>query len=261
MVEFSICLEMIYEDEPFVDRIDRVAGQGFETVEFWTWPDKDLDAIETRLSEYDMSLAGMAANTEQARPEALTRALTDPEERESAVEDIETSIEVAKRLNCPNLIVLVGPELDSPHEKMYESVVEGLRDVAPTAEAADVSLVVEPLNTTVDHEGYFLSESSMGQEIVRDVDSPAVKLLFDIYHQQITEGNVIETITRCHDDLGHVHVADVPGRHEPGTGELNYPNVLSAIDDAGYDDHVGFEFTPKHDADRALVSIHELASE
>jgi hydroxypyruvate isomerase len=251
---------MIYEDVPFVDRIGRVADHGFDAVEFWTWPDKDLDAVEARLDEHGLSLAGMAANTEPRRPEDLERALTDPAKQEAIVADFEESIEVAERLGCPNLIVLVGPEIEYTHAEMYESVVSCLEAVAPTAEAADVTLIVEPLNTAVDHPGYFLEQSSVGFDVVRDVDSPAVKINFDIYHQQISEGNIISTVTENIDAIGHLHVADVPGRHEPGTGELNYPNVLAAIDDAGYDRYVGFEYRAARDDDEALTTIRDLVT-
>ncbi|WP_336345936.1 hydroxypyruvate isomerase family protein [Halalkalicoccus ordinarius] len=261
MIRPSICLEMIYEDVSFVDRIDRVADHGFDTVEFWTWPDKDLDAVEARLNEHDVSIAGMAANTEPRRPEELKRPLTDPTKQDAIVTDFEESIEVANRLDCPNLIVLVGPEVEHTHAEMYDSVVDCLREVAPTAEAAGITLIVEPLNTAVDHEGYFLERSSVGFDIVREVDSPAVKINFDIYHQQISEGNIISTVTENLDAIGHLHVADVPGRHEPGTGELNYPNILAAVDDAGYDRYVGFEYTAAVDDDRALTAIRELVTE
>jgi hydroxypyruvate isomerase len=251
---------MIYEDVPFVDRIDRVADHGFEAVEFWTWPDKDLDAVDARLDDHDVSLAGMAANTEPRRPEELERALTDPTKHEAIVADFEESIEVAERLDCPNLIVLVGPALEHARARMFESVVDCLEKVAPTAEAADVTLIVEPLNTAVDHPGYFLERSSVGFDIVREVDSPAVKINFDIYHQQISEGNIISTVTEHIDAIGHLHVADVPGRHEPGTGELNYPNVLAAVDDAGYDRYVGFEYRAAKDDDEALTTVRELVT-
>jgi len=258
MIRPSICLEMIYEDDPFVDRIDRVADHNFDTVEFWTWPDKDLDAVAARLKEHDVSLAGMAANTESRRPENLERALTDPTTQDAVVNDIEESIEVADRFDCPNLIVLVGPELEYTHAEMYESIVTCLQKVAPMAEAAGVTLIVEPLNTTVDHEGYFLEKSSVGFDIVQKVDSPAVKINFDIYHQQISEGNIISTVTENLDAIGHIHIADVPGRHEPGTGELHYPNILTALDDAGYDHYVGFEYTAAGDDDEAMTAVREL---
>ncbi|WP_280537740.1 TIM barrel protein [Halopenitus sp. POP-27] len=261
MIRPSICLEMIYEDVPFVDRIDRVAAHGFETVEFWTWPDKDLDALADRLEDHDVSVAGMVANTEPRRPEALERPLTDPTKRDAVVEDITESIAVADRLDCPNLIVLVGPKPDEyTRAEAYDSVVACLREVAPAAEAAGVTLIVEPLNRAVDHDGYFLERSAVGFDIVRDVDSPAVRINFDIYHQQISEGNIIATITDDVDAIGHIHIADVPGRHEPGTGELHYPNILTAIDESTYDGYVGFEYVAASDDDTALETIHDLVT-
>lgn len=262
MTRASISLEMIYRNEPFVDRLDRVADHGFDTVEFGTWSTRDLTAIERRLDENGLSVHQIAATRETPlQPEALERALTDPTKQETVVADIEASVETAARLGCPNLVVLVGPALDTyTHEEMYESVVACLREAAPAAEDAGVTLVVEPLNTAVDHPGYFLARSRVGFDIVRDVDSPAVKLLFDVYHQQVTEGNIIDTVTSNLDDIGHVHVADVPGRHEPGTGELNYPNILTALADAGYDGHVGFEYIAAEDDDRALQTIRELVT-
>jgi len=251
---------MIYREEPFVDRIGRVADHGFDTVEFWTWHDKDLAEIETQLEQHDTTVAAMAANTESRRPEALERPLTDPTKREPVVADIERSIAVADRFDCPNLIVLVGPELEYTREEMRENIIRCLREVAPAAEDAGVTLIVEPLNTEIDHNGYFLERSGAGFEIVRAVDSPAVKLNFDIYHQQITEGNITATLTENLDALGHVHVADVPGRHEPGTGELNYPNILAALEEGGYDRYVGFEYVAAGDDDRALEAIRDLAT-
>jgi hydroxypyruvate isomerase len=252
---------MIYEDEPFVDRIDRVADLGFDTVEFWTWPEKDIDVIEARLDDYGLSLAGMAANTELRRPEELRRPLTDPTKQAAVIADIKETIEMANRLDCPNLIVLVGPQLaDYTDEEMYESIVECLREIAPIAEAAGVNLVLEPLNTTVDHKNYFLEQSDAAAEIVRDVDSQAVQILFDVYHQQISEGNIISNVRNYLDVIGYLHIADVPGRHEPGTGELNYSNILAAIDDTGYNGYTGFEFRPKNSTRRALESIAELTA-
>jgi len=132
--------------------------------------------------------------------------------------------------------------------------------VATNAEGAGVTLGVEPLNTIVDHPGYYLTSSAEGYEIVETVDSPAVKLLFDIYHQQVSEGNVTRNLTSDIGQVGYVHIADVPGRHEPTTGELNYANVLTALDDAGYDGYVGCEFTPEHDPSAAIENCRNLLS-
>ena len=258
MTTLSICLEMFYEDEPFPDRIDRVAALGFDAVEFWTWKDKDLEAVEGRLEEHDLALSNLAEITEQSAPEALDLAMADPEQRAAAVEDIEESIEVAQRLDCPFLTVHLGPEQELPYDRMYESVAEGLSTVAAAAEDAGVTILLEPLNWAVDHEGYFLEQSQTAYDLVDDVDSPALGVLFDIYHQQITEGNIISNLRQNTAYIDHVHVADVPGRHEPGTGELNYPNILDALEDAGYDGYVGFEFTPQSASRTALETTAEI---
>ncbi|RKD88879.1 TIM barrel protein [Halopiger aswanensis] len=104
--------------------------------------------------------------------------------------------------------------------------------------------MVEPLNNPVNHRGYYLDSSYAAYEIVDAVDSPVVSVLFDVYHQQIVEGNVIANLTENLEFVGYVHVADVPGRHEPGTGELNYWCVFEALDEAGYDGYVGLEYAP-----------------
>lgn len=244
MPALSVCLEMLYTDRDFIDRFEPVADLGTDAVEFWTWQDKDLDAVERKLDAHDLDLVGMVG-TEGP--------LTDPERIDETVAEIERSVEVATRLDCPTLFVLTGDERDDiSRERQRELITEGLAAAAPTAESAGVTLVLEPLNTAVDHPGYFLESAEEGFDIVRAVDSPAVELLYDIYHQQVSEGNIIETVTANVEEIGHIHVADVPGRYEPGTGELNYPNVVEAIEDAGYSDYFGFEFRAKDDPDEAV---------
>ena len=115
-----------------------------------------------------------------------------------------------------------------------------------------MTLVIEPLNVLVNHKGHYLSTSTEGFQILGEVGSPNIQLLFDIYHQQITEGNLIQNITRNIEKIGHFHVADVPGRHEPGTGEINYSNVFGAIVKAGYTGFVGLEMWPTIDQATAI---------
>ncbi|MBX0294084.1 TIM barrel protein [Halomicroarcula sp. F27] len=235
---------MLYTDRAFIDRFEPVADLGADAVEFWTWQDKDLDAVERELDAHGLDLVGMVG-TEGP--------LTDPGRIDETVAEIERSVEVAADLDCPTLFVLTGDERDdASRARQRELVAEGLEAAAPAAEAAGVTLVLEPLNTAIDHPGYFLEAAEEGFDIVRTVDSPAVELLYDVYHQQVTEGNIIQTVTENVEDIGHVHVADVPGRYEPGTGELNYPNVVEAVEDAGYDGYFGFEFRAKEESDEAI---------
>jgi hydroxypyruvate isomerase len=127
-----------------------------------------------------------------------------------------------------------------------------LKASVPLIERLGITLVLEPLNVKVDNVGYFLVSSSEAFDIVREVNSPYVKVLYDIYHQQITEGNLIQTITENISNIGHFHAAGSPGRHELETGEINYVNVLNAIMGTGYEQFIGLEYFPAEDAIEGL---------
>jgi hydroxypyruvate isomerase len=185
--------------------------------------------------------------------------LTDPSAHDRAVEDVHESLEAAAAIDCRNLILTAGPSqaaLSGADQR--DAVVSVLERTAALASDAGVGLLLEPLNTTVDHPDSFLSTTMAGLDIVESVGHPSVELLYDVYHQQITEGDIIRTLRSSLDRVGHLHVADVPGRHEPGTGELNYHNILAAVVDAGYEKAVGCEFYPQAPAADALDSVTDL---
>jgi hydroxypyruvate isomerase len=123
-----------------------------------------------------------------------------------------------------------------------------------------VTLVLEPLNIKVDHPGYYLQTAKEGFEMIDEVGSPALKMLFDIYHHQIMEGNVIADITKNIAKIAHFHVADVPGRHEPGSGEINYANVFRAIASSGYQGFVGLEYKPSRAAEETLRDVLRMSN-
>lgn len=237
---------MVYNDEPFHDRISRAADAGVDAVEFWDWREKDLDAITAAADEADLPIVGCTAGG----------VLTDPNKTDEAVKTLRESIEAAAELGSPSLIATTGPDQNGlDRSTQHDAIVEALSAIVPDAKAAGVTVVLEPLNTAVDHPDCYLSSSHQGYEIIDAVGSNNVKLLFDIYHQQITEGNIIQNVTENIDHIGHFHVADVPGRHELGTGELNYENIFAAIDEAGYDGYVGLEFSPTGNADEAIATL------
>lgn len=192
--------------------------------------------------------------------------LINPSQRKNFISGIKESLEMANTMNTKKMFLLTDelgddrnvkfqfPELSE--EEKNASVLEGLKELASLAKAADITLVLEPLNNLVDHAGYWLKSSQVGFELIRKVNSPNIRLLFDIYHQQVTEGNIIDSLTGNLDVIGHVHVADVPGRHQPGTGELNYTNILRKLNEAGYEGFVGLEFEPAIPSkDAALVAL------
>jgi len=252
----SVCIEMIYTEYPFLERIKKAAEQDFDTVEFWNWDNKDMAAIKRTAAEAGIKIATFQSN--------LGGTLIHPDHRQSFVAGIQKSLDKAKEMGTARLFLLTDelgedrsvrfqfPELSA--EAKYQSVLEGLKALAPLAEAAGVTLVLEPLNIHVDHPGYFLHHSAIGFDLVRAVSSPGIKLLYDIYHMQVMEGNIVHTLTHNLDVIGHIHVADVPGRHEPGTGELNYVNIFKALREAGYDKYVGFEFEPTVPSEEAAMA-------
>jgi hydroxypyruvate isomerase len=135
-----------------------------------------------------------------------------------------------------------------------------LKRAHDVVEPHGVTLIVEPLNTLVNHKGYYLHHTAEAFEIVREVASPNVKILFDIYHVQIMDGNLIDIIRKNIASIGHFHVGDVPGRHEPGTGEINYTNVFHAIRETGFRDFVAMEYGPSKDPMITLAEVRAMAA-
>ena len=145
------------------------------------------------------------------------------------------------------------------NEQQKKSIIDGLRAAAEIVEREKLLLVLEPLNILVDHAGQFLSSSLEAFEIVKEAGSASVKVLFDIYHQQVTEGNLTANIRDHIDLIGHFHVADVPGRHEPGTGEINYVNLFREIERTGYQGYVGLEYLPLGEVEEPLRKVIDIA--
>lgn len=260
MFGVGVTVPMVFENCTTTEGIDRAAQAGADGVEFFDWESEDLEALTRAAEESDIELFGtLAAGAGSNIDDHESAALVRPTSHDVAVSDIERSLEAAATLSCSTLIVTVGPEQpDLDHRTQREAIIDALRTVAPTAERLDVTIVVEPLNVAIDHPGYFLTTSSEGAEIIEAVDSPNVKLLFDVYHQQITEGNIIQTLREYIDSVGHVHIADVPGRHEPNTGELNYRNILQALAESEYEGNVSTEFAPTGDPVAAVRSVVDM---
>ncbi|MFP4056976.1 MAG: hydroxypyruvate isomerase family protein [Candidatus Brocadiia bacterium] len=260
-MKLSACICMIFKEVDFLDRIARVQEAGLPAFEFWGWSGVDLDGVEAAKDKTGLELAALAVDSSQTEvKQAMGQgALVNPEARQAFVAAARETIQVANRLGAPNIIATVGNEQDHlSREQQHQSIVDGLAAVAPEAQKAGLTFVLEPLNTLVNHAGYYLGSSAEGFDICRAVGSPAVKLLFDIYHQQIMEGNLTQNITENIDLIGHFHSADVPGRHEYGTGEINYANLLAAIDATDYPGYVGLEYSPTGDSGKSIRKIRQI---
>lgn len=234
-MKLSVCIDAVMQGIPVAAALARLKGIGVEAFEFWSWWDKDMDAVRAAAKETGLVPAAMCTKM---------ISLTDPAQRGEYLDGLRESVAVAKELGCRTLISQTGDDTGADRAAQHQSLVGGLREAAPILEEAGITLVVEPLNTYVDHKGYYLYSSAEGFAVIDEVDSPNVKLLYDIYHQQIMEGNIIDTVTANLDKIGHFHAAGVPGRHELNTGELNYRAIFDAVDAAGYDHYIGLEYFP-----------------
>jgi len=252
MVRLSACIEMLWNERPFAERIRRTAALGVPAFEFWGWRNKDLDAIAAAMGDCGLPLAVLALDP-------MSRLVVRDAQAE-LVQSMRETVAVAQRLGCPTIIATMGNDLpDESFEMTRRRVVRHLRALAPLAEDAGLTLAIEPLNTLVNHHGYWLARMSEAVDIVEEVDSPAVRVLMDIYHQQVQEGNIISNLTAYRHHIGHFHSAGVPGRHELLGGELDYRAVFRAIDAAGYTGYVGLEFSPTRPAEEGLREALSLA--
>lgn len=218
------------------EKLDGVAAWGLPAYE-WLWPIGDPNRIREKADALGLELSCIVGTG------AISEGwMVQPEDHNKTVEMFEGRVEMAQKLNCKKLVGLTGNlRHDISVEEQTGYVIECLKRLAPIAEKNGVLLIMEALNTLVDHPGFFLTRTDQTVAILKEVNSPNVKMLFDIYHQQITEGNVIRNIRENIDFIGHFHVADNPGRQEPGTGELNYTNIFNAIVETGYSEMVALE--------------------
>ena len=247
-MKFSVCTDAVYRNTNTASAIEAVKALGFDAVEFWSWEDKDVAAIVEASKKYNVDIVAICTRFVP---------LNDASRRDEYVQGLIDTISVSKQLGNKLIISQVGQDNGLDEEEQFRSIVEGLKACAAVLEEADMTLVIEPLNTRVDHKGYFLSSSTLAANIIEEVSSPYVKLVFDIYHQQVTEGDVTRRSLDLLDKIGHFHAAGNPGRGELDRGELNYEAIFMALLDGGYKGHFGLEYIPKEDAAVGLRRLRE----
>jgi len=244
MPKYSLCLDAVLPEIDFYDRIAIAAELGFEAFEFWDPAGKDIARIARLAAQNHIAVAICGVLESWPHPvEAPGGAF---------VAAVRRSLDIAAALDCHSLLALTGQASGNPAAQKA-ALVENLKRAAEVVEPLGITLCVEALNTLVDHAGYFLNSSRLGFEVVGEVGSPNVKLLYDVYHMQIMEGNIIATINANIAAIGHFHSAGVPGRHELFTGELDYRAIVKAVDAAGYDRYFGLEYWPTYDARQSLA--------
>jgi len=244
-MELGLCIEMAFAKLPFEQRIRKAAELGFKNVEMW-FVDMSFKGKADELARIAEKNKVRITNTVIGAPDgSIGGGLTNPANRKQWLERAKMTIQFTKEARIGTTIVCTGNEVAGMSDsQMMQSVMDGLKPTVEMAEKAGITLLLEPLNTAYDHPGYFLTSSDKGAEICRNIGSEQMKLLFDCYHMQIMEGDLVKHIERNIDVIGHFHSAGVPGRHELYNGETNYPFVISQIEKLGYKGVFGLEYEP-----------------
>jgi hydroxypyruvate isomerase len=235
--DLAVCSEMVFLDLPIEERVRRIHDLGFQ-VEIWDWTQKDIGAL-VRTGATFSSMTGY-----------LRGGLSEPEESEEMLRTARETVPVAKELGCSRLVVH-GTQLDGSGQAvrpvfevtgpMWLNAARTLDELAELGESNGVTFCLENLNLLVDHPGVPFAHAADTLALVEATGRPGVRMMLDLYHAQIGEGNLVELVHRAGSAIGEIQVADVPGRCEPGTGELNYPAIASALRDMGYTGVVGLE--------------------
>lgn len=242
-MKFAANISFMFNEWPPLERFQQAAEAGFTHVEFLFPDEHDLGDVERAVKDSGVTMILFDSDRgDFARGERGY--LCHPGQEERFYAGIVEALAVAKRLGAHLINPLAGlVPAGVSHEAAVDAAIRNLRRAAPLAEESGVTLCIEGLNT-YDNPAYLIDSSRLGFEIVEAVGSPAVKYLYDAYHMQIMEGNLTATVTKNLDKIGHIQISDVPGRHEPGSGEINFSNLLPAIDAAGYDGFVSLEYRP-----------------
>ncbi len=251
MPNFSANLSMLFKEVEFLDRFDRAAAAGFKGVEFLFPYEWDKDELVERLQRNKLQL--VLHNLPAGDWSAGERGLASLEDRvDEFQQGVARAIEYATALNCPRVNCLAGiPPVTQDGDRTFETMVSNVRYAAEETEKKGIKLIVEAINSD-DMPGFYLNTTRQVVDLLKAVDHPNAAIQYDIYHMQIMEGNLIKTMRQNLPTIEHMQLADVPGRHEPGTGEINFPNLFKAIDDMGYEGWIGCEYVPSASTEQSL---------
>ncbi len=255
------CIDTLYTELPWLERFQAAKADGFGAVEFWDWRSRDLAATKEAAAQADIVISGFNGDADYS--------LVDPHHKQAYLNDLKRSIVAAKQVGAKSVTihsnalgdrgVVVNPYDDLSDTVKLCSMYDVLLECVKIAEEEAVNLHLEALNITTDHVGNFLKNTQMAAEICALIASPRLKVLYDVYHMQLNEGSLCDTIRKYCSQFGHIHVADAPGRHEPGTGEIQYQAVIRCLEECGYCGYIGYELFPLHDTKTAVAAIMKHA--
>lgn len=251
------CIEPMYTEIPFLDRFQAAKDDGFSFVEFWGWTDKNLELVREAAKKAGILISGFNGDADYS--------LIDPAQKNDYLTFIHQSVSAAQKVGARSITIHSnalgeGGIVANHYDELSETVklcamFDTLKDCAKIAEETGIRMNLEALNTSTDHAGNFLATTRMAAEMTRLIGSPMLKILYDVYHMQLNEGSLCDNIRAYSDQIGHVHIADAPGRHEPGTGEINYRNIYACLEETGYCGLLGYELFPQTNTTAAVRAI------
>jgi len=252
-MRYIACIEWLFarETPDIADRIRLAAKAGLQGVEFRQWRDKPIDAIKAALEETGLPLVAIAS--EQAEPPAP---LTDLSRHGEYLEGLRQSVDVAQKLGAKVLIGDAGPDIPGrERSELRAALVEGLSQAADVLKGTGMVLALEPLNSLIDHPSCFLASTTEGLDIVDEVGRPEIRLLYNLYHSAVMGEDIAKVLTNRLDRIVHCHLADTPGRHEPGSGGLDWRACVAWLEANGYDGCIGLEYRPTGDTATSLEAV------
>jgi len=252
--KISLMLWTVFNKMPFEQRLEKAAEAGYHNVElvgeFEKWSDTDYENVARKRRELAIQFDATGG---------LRRSLTDPAQRDAFLAEVKAILPAMDKLECPALIVLTGNKVAGmSYEAQHASCVEGLKQAADIVEPKGCKILLENIDPE-ENPKYFLTSVAEGFDVIREVNHPHVRFLYDFFHEQISEGNLIEKLEKNIALVDLVHIADVPGRHEPGTGEINYTNIYKKLAELRYDRYMAMEFLPTGDEVTSLRTAREAA--
>lgn len=248
-MKFSVCVDAVYNGYDFYEAIGILADNQIKNIEFWTWWDKDIDALTRLKGKYGLNIVAFCTKF---------YSLVDIKERQTYLEAFEESCIIAKRLGCSQIITKPGNSTGEPFEVQYQHMKETLEMAVSLAKKYDITILLEPVNSKLEAPDTFLDNSDLGFRFIDDIHDSHLLLLYDIYHMQMDEGDVLRRLVEGMSKTGHIHTAGSTERRELCDGELNYDYIFKKIEENGYNGYVGLEYFP---AEEPLEGIQKIIQE
>ena len=252
--KLSVMLWTVFQRLPFEQRLEKVAEAGYKNVElvgeYKKWSEDDFRRANSKRRALGLTFDTTAG---------LAHGVGDPRIREAFLSDLQKELGTMAKIECPSIIIMSGAVVPGmPRQVQHQSCIDGLKKAAELVDGKNVRLLLENIDPE-ENPRYYLTSVAEGFKIIEAVSHPQVKFLYDFFHEQIAEGNLIEKLEKNIDKVGLVHIADVPGRHEPGTGEINYENIFKTLGRLKYDRYAAMEFLPTGDPVAKLRAAREMA--